>query len=148
MITLDRSLMREAYYLAQGHRPGQKRPKGMRDGYVYALAHPAMPARLKIGRTDDLHSRLSSFQIGCPDMAYGFAATAKVFNYKAVESALHRLFGDAHHSGEWFRLLGEEVVLLFAALGPAEAEGWRHRSGRRPPNPNNTYAPTPVEAYL
>lgn len=76
----------------------------MRDGYLYAVTHPSLPALIKIGVTINPRRRLHTYNVGCPDKLYRYRFLRAVPDMlRAEAAALSKLDGLCHRrGGEWF----------------------------------------------
>jgi predicted GIY-YIG superfamily endonuclease len=60
----------------------------MKNGYVYIISNPAWPKWIKLGITDNLEKRLSTYQTGDPNRAYKIEYFIEINNYKEIEKIL------------------------------------------------------------
>ena len=81
--------------------------------YVYACASPAFPDLIKIGKTNDLVSRLSSLNTSCAPTPHKYVAVAQSLNYSRDEKMTHAFFAYARKEGEFFAITVEEVTQYF-----------------------------------
>lgn len=86
----------------------------MSDCYVYVIKFEGTEF-YKIGRTKDPKGRLSQMQTGSPVRLLPVICK-QVIDGVAAESALHKLFDQSRHMGEWFCLGAGQVVLLVQAV--------------------------------
>lgn len=75
--------------------------------FVYII-HCAKSRFYKIGKTEDLPTRLSILQGGCP-FALKYVFWAEVNRPKWVESTLHKMVSANKHMREWY-LLDREIL--------------------------------------
>jgi|TARA_Y100000310_G_C20368502_1_gene662390 hypothetical protein len=81
--------------------------EGHKDGFMYALWHPRSPEFIKVGRAYDPISRLSDYNVGCPDALYEMPYVSEYFKNNIVaEASVHTSLkkDGLHHRGEWFKL--------------------------------------------
>lgn len=84
---------------------------------------------IKIGLANNLGTRLSNLQIGCP-FDQTLIASFRVHDTAEIEAELHNLFDKYRARGEWFRL-PPDTVKLIALLGLAQSPTAR----AEPPEP-------------
>jgi hypothetical protein len=82
--------------------------------YVYGTKSAAFPDLVKIGRSADLVSRLSSLNTACAPAPHYIVAVAPTFNGKRDETLAHSFFSTARKQGEFFQVTVEEVKAFFA----------------------------------
>lgn len=66
-------------------------------GVIYFLQHDSF---IKIGFTVDLKNRCREYNVSLPN---GYKILAKLPGALATETAMHTVFEEYHHRGEWFR---------------------------------------------
>jgi hypothetical protein len=82
---------------------------------LYIITAKEFDGIYKIGITNDINSRLSSMQTGCPYNLFAF----KAYETKApatIEKMLHIFFNKKHVRGEWFRLDEKDLQYIDDAL--------------------------------
>ena len=79
---------------------------GSKSGYVYVAYHPAFPGYVKIGSTNNLVDRASSFNTYYPDDKFEFKHYQWTSARLSAESEAQRVAGDKHTkaTGEWFKI--------------------------------------------
>jgi hypothetical protein len=82
--------------------------------YVYAVKSPAYPGLIKIGKTQDIVSRLSCLNVGNAPLPFVIVALAASFDYRRDELAAHAHFAHARREGEFFELKDSDVIYYFA----------------------------------
>jgi hypothetical protein len=83
---------------------------------VYIVSHPSH-AYIKIGTTTSPKGRLATLQTGCPQRQFKYEALIHFPDRRAIERALHQLFGDARQPGsEWFLVTREDVLQALTNL--------------------------------
>ena len=81
------------------------RRAGRTDGFVYALWHPRDPDMYKIGYAYDPRSRLSTYNVGCPNALYEMHYISPYFeSAKLAEDTIQKMLIEHHHRAEWFKL--------------------------------------------
>ena len=88
--------------------------------YLYAVTNPAWPGWTKIGISDDVNKRLSSYQTGSPFRDYAVAWSVPVGDRKSaqqIETYLHHN-RDWDGSYEWIQATPEEVFRVFSLVFP------------------------------
>jgi hypothetical protein len=81
--------------------------EGHKDGFMYSLWHPRSPEFIKVGRAYDPISRLSDYNVGCPDALYEMLYVSEYFKNNIVaEASVHACLkvDGYHHRGEWFKM--------------------------------------------
>lgn len=63
----------------------------MKSGYVYIISNPAHPNFLKFGITEDIQSRLSTYQTGDPKRAYKIEYYILHPDYKRAEKKIQEM---------------------------------------------------------
>jgi hypothetical protein len=82
---------------------------------LYLITAKELDGIYKIGITNDIEFRLSSFQTGCPYKL--FASRVYVCdNPKGVEFSLHAFFKKKRLEGEWFELTDVDIAYIDEAL--------------------------------
>jgi hypothetical protein len=92
------------------------------DGDLPCEDHPGVPCtgcvyvlkvgdRYKIGRTENLTSRLRSIQTSNPK-AIEVVHTIESEDFAAIEKAIHRKFKDQRVRGEWFKLDRDDLAWI------------------------------------
>lgn len=81
--------------------------------YIYASVSAAFPGLIKIGRTTDLVSRISSLNTGCAPKPHRLVAVVPTFNAVRDEKMAHAFFADLREEGEFFRTSVESVERFF-----------------------------------
>jgi len=64
---------------------------------------------VKIGKSDDPVSRISSLQTACPYQIRLFTTITVDGDWSVVEAALHNAFDDQRLQGEWFDIKGNQL---------------------------------------
>jgi len=91
-----------------------RREKGMPEiRFIYACASPAFPSLIKIGKTEDLVSRLSALNTSCAPAPHKYVAVAQSLDYTRDEKMAHAYFAYARKDGEFFQVTEEEVATYF-----------------------------------
>ena len=81
------------------------RRDGRTDGFTYALWHPRDPDMYKIGRAYDPRSRLSTFNVGCPNALYEMHYISPYFeDAELAERTIQKMLIEHHHRAEWYKL--------------------------------------------
>lgn len=110
----------DAYYAKKpgGRREIEKRRRNKNSGqFIYALTHPAWPGFTKIGKAENPARRLSSYNVGCPERAYRYAACLPVHDAAAAEAAAHRLLrGLQILNTEWYQIHPIDAIGLLKHL--------------------------------
>ena len=81
--------------------------------YIYATKSPAFPDLIKIGRTNDMKTRLSQLNTGCAPLPHVVVAMAPTFNMHRDEHLAHKHFAHARREGEFFAISEQEVTDYF-----------------------------------
>lgn len=81
--------------------------------YIYACVSAAFPGLIKIGRTTDVASRISSLNTGCAPNPHRLVAVVPTFNAVRDEKMAHAFFADLREEGEFFRTSVESVERFF-----------------------------------
>ena len=79
----------------------------------------------KIGKADNLDSRLKSLNGTLSPTEYVFTAAWKVKNGLEAEKKMHKIFGSRRKIGEWFVDDGEEIINMLDEMLTAFFEGER-----------------------
>jgi hypothetical protein len=82
---------------------------------LYIITAKEFDGIYKIGITNDIEFRLSSFQTGCPFKLFA----CRVFvceNPRGIEFSLHAFFKKKRLEGEWFRLTDVDIAYIDEAL--------------------------------
>ena len=82
--------------------------------YVYATKSPAFPGLIKIGKTVDVASRLTSLNTSCAPAPHVIVAVAPSLDNERDEKAAHTFFSNARCEGEFFKLPDADVQNYFA----------------------------------
>ena len=82
--------------------------------YVYGTKSKAFPDLVKIGRSADVASRLSTLNTACAPAPHYIVAVAPTFNAPRDEALAHSFFSPARKDGEFFQVTAEEVKAFFA----------------------------------
>ena len=87
-------------------------------GFVYLMINPKFPGWVKIGKTQDYNSRLSTYQTGDPYRAYDMKQRTEVENRQTAELEYHSHFESIseERSYEWFKIGWESAGLEFIEL--------------------------------
>ena len=87
-------------------------------GFVYLMVNPKFPGWVKIGKTQDYNSRLSTYQTGDPYRAYDMKQRIEVENRHTAELEYHSHFESIseERSYEWFKIGWESAGLEFIKL--------------------------------
>lgn len=83
--------------------------------YVYFMGKPDGTAPIKIGKTQELASRLTTVRIYCPFPidCHGYAETEDA---SSLEIAIHSHFKDRRLHREWFDVSADEARSVFESL--------------------------------
>ena len=84
--------------------------------FIYAVKSPAFPGLIKIGRTQDIVSRLSNLNTACAPAPFVIVALAYSFDTVRDERAAHAFFAHARKEGEFFELEDSEAITYFAKI--------------------------------
>ena len=77
--------------------------------FVYAIATDAFPGLVKIGRTNDISTRLCSLNTAVSPMPFYIVAIAPTLDSHRDEAKAHEHFQDCRVAGEFFRVSKEDV---------------------------------------
>jgi hypothetical protein len=91
-------------------------------GFVYAVKSPAFPGLIKIGKTQDIASRLRNLNTSCAPAPFVIVALASSFNHGQDELAAHAFFAHARKAGEFFELNDSEVISYFDKISQDSEE--------------------------
>ena len=81
------------------------RRAGRTDGFVYNLWHPRDPDMYKVGYAYDPRSRLSTYNVGCPNALYEMHYISPYFeDARLAEGIIQGMLIDYHHRAEWYRV--------------------------------------------
>lgn len=97
------------------HQTGQDIPRDREKG-VYLISSGSLPTTnvghpIKIGKTDNLVSRLASIQTGSW-LKLSVMRWMPTENYDLFEKHLHKQFRDKRLNGEWFELKRQDLFLI------------------------------------
>jgi len=81
--------------------------------FIYATKSEAFPGLIKIGRTQNIETRLSQMNTGCAPLPHKVVALVKTYDSVRDESVTHGFFGNKRHEGEFFEVTVEEVRSFF-----------------------------------
>ena len=115
LIAASRELVSEV--LASGKR---KREDDSDVAYVYATVSDAFPGLVKIGRTEDLDTRLGCMNTSCAPKPHRYVAIAPTYHAVRDERVIHSFFMDEREEGEFFRTSVENVKRALARLVTSE----------------------------
>ena len=75
-------------------------------GCVYALSNPAYKGWIKIGRTNDIKQRISSYQTGTPFSDYVIESQYTFDEYKNAEANIHAKLSSIYKERirEWYKV--------------------------------------------
>ena len=92
------------------------------EGWIYVLTHPSFPDWIKIGKTRNLNSRLSSYNTGTPNSKKHykfeyFFPEKEIPHHNAigVEQSIHRELRPFQNPGdtrEWYQMTVKEAIAL------------------------------------
>ena len=86
------------------------RPVIPRVSYVYATFSPAFPGLVKIGRSVNVRTRLSSGNTFSAPQPHRAIAVAPTFNAKRDERLTHDHFAQFRRNGEFFEISHEDII--------------------------------------
>ena len=81
--------------------------------YVYGTKSDAFPGLIKIGRSINPTTRLSSLNTGCAPAPHVLVAVAPTFNNVRDEAVAHAFFSSQRKEGEFFEVSQEDVRAFF-----------------------------------
>jgi hypothetical protein len=90
------------------HRIHRAMPRGE---YVYVIKDVDISGYYKIGRTTDLYTRLSTFEVKLP-FEIEVIAILQCGNAIQLERELHRRFASKRVKGEWFNLSTDDLEAI------------------------------------
>jgi len=93
---------------------GQAQQQAPEIGFVYATESEAFPGLIKIGRSMNVHARISSLNSGCAPAPHRLVAQAPTLHPARDEGMAHLFFADRRVEGEFFRVGAGEVLDYFA----------------------------------
>ena len=101
-----------SYKQAQGSKPVSD------EGIVYIISNPAMPGLVKIGKTNNLESRMRSLYNSGVPLPFRCVYAKRVKNYSFIEKKLHSgLAGIRENMNrEFFRIPEEHVINLLEMI--------------------------------
>jgi len=82
-------------------------------GWVYGTYSEAFPGYIKIGRSNDVKSRISTGNTFCAPAPHQVVAGVPSFNPVRDEKMAHQHFAECRAEGEFFRTTKEEVQAYF-----------------------------------
>lgn len=91
----------------------KKRKRTEPESYVYLLHSAAFPDYVKIGRTQNIQSRLSSINCSMPEHPYQLVTYFTSFNAVRDEAEAHQHFEKYRTIREFFKISKEEVIPYF-----------------------------------
>tara|TARA_R110002126_G_scaffold30763_2_gene100101 strand:- start:47 stop:550 length:504 start_codon:yes stop_codon:yes gene_type:complete len=118
------------------HKPGRYKSFGdaafsalqkdikVKEGYVYAISNPAWPNWIKIGMAIDAEDRLNGYQTSSPMRDYELIHFIPSQDRSKAERVAHKaaaLCGE--RQGEWFKITGEEAIVILEHIKESEDEG-------------------------
>lgn len=76
--------------------------------YVYFVRTADKPMRVKVGKSNDPHSRIQTLQTGCPSglVMVGTIKCKSERHSHEVEKAIHEVLAPFRLGGEWFKYSG------------------------------------------
>jgi hypothetical protein len=83
--------------------------------YVYATKSSAFPGLIKIGKTENIKTRLSGLKIACAPAPHFIVAVAPSLDYSRDEKTAHDFFSTKRRAGEFFEVDEAEVIAFFTA---------------------------------
>jgi len=88
------------------------------NGFIYVLSNPAMPGLVKIGKTINIHDRLSHLDNTSVPLPFVMEYLAEVSDMNAVEVSLHTAFRSmrVRMNREFFRIEADEVKAILRLL--------------------------------
>ena len=95
----------------------------VKEGYVYAISNPAWPDWIKIGMAIDAEDRLNGYQTSSPMRDYKLLHSVPSKDRGKLERVAHKaaaLCGE--RQGEWFKITGEEAVVILEHIKESEDE--------------------------
>ena len=117
------------------HKPGRytsfgdaafsalQKDERIKEGYVYAISNPAWPDWIKIGMAIDAEDRLNGYQTSSPMRDYKLLHSVASKDRGKLERVAHKaaaLCGE--RQGEWFKITGEEAVVILEHIKESEDE--------------------------
>jgi hypothetical protein len=116
------SNMLEMYYEVNPQLPDQLIPAADEDiiteipvfSWVYCTKSTAFPGLVKIGRTRDLSSRISSGNTFCAPAPHSFETIVPTFDSKRDEARVHKHFAEFRKQGEFFQVSVNSVQEYFS----------------------------------
>ena len=94
--------------------PGQGLLKTMK--FVYAVKSAAFPGLVKIGRTQDMKTRLSQLNTACAPSPFVVLAVSPTLDYVRDEKRAHEFFSLQRTEGEFFRVNEAQVTDFFKTI--------------------------------
>jgi len=80
-------------------------------GFLYVIAHPSWPGKVKIGKTSHPDRRLGAYQVGCPMRAYTMVHSEWFPDAAVAEKKLLERLGCYRlHDSEWLTADSHFVV--------------------------------------
>jgi len=73
------------------------------EGFIYIATNPLFPNYVKIGRTNNVKTRMKKLGTGVPE-SYNVLHSEYVINASVVETRLHHKFSLKRVNGEWFKI--------------------------------------------
>lgn len=112
------------------------------EGYVYVLINPRFTDWIKVGKTNNIQTRLYSYQIASPFRDYEIYYTKKFRDYgRAEKIALSKLKKKAEEQrGEWFKMDRDKAIPVInsISLPSTEIDTYRRETTIGEENETNT----------
>ena len=83
--------------------------------YVYVISNPNFPGEYKVGVTNNVERRLSSYQTGTPDRAYRVEFEFKTKHFNDIEAHIHAVFENKH---EWVQGELNDIIKAIKSWRP------------------------------
>lgn len=87
--------------------------KNLQEGFLYFIANPAWPDKLKVGMTIDYENRLSTYQTGDPYRAYYIKSAEFVENRRQAEKLILNKFKIDTDVGEWVTYKSHDKLIQY-----------------------------------
>jgi len=81
--------------------------------FIYATKSPAFPGLIKIGKTENIRTRLSGMNTSCAPLPHVVLCMAPTLDKNLDERLAHEFFADARREGEFFAISEEQVIDYF-----------------------------------